>query len=76
MGIDLTEQEFDVVNLRVTAAIINDGIQGVYASKSNKTLKGYWMQIVEGYEKYFTEDELNSAIEYVPLVEEEETYEI
>jgi hypothetical protein len=65
-GLDLTEQEFDVINARVTQAFKADGIDGDnYATKSNRTTKGYWMQIVSGFEKYFTQEELNSAVEYI-----------
>jgi hypothetical protein len=70
-GLDLTVQEFDVINARVTQAFKDDGIDGDnYATKSNRTTKGYWMQIVSGFEKYFTNEELESAVDYIPLNEE------
>jgi len=72
MGIDLTEAQFDLINQRVTQEFKSDGIDGnIYATKSNPTEKGFWMQIVSGYEKYFTNEELDSAVEYVPLTNEE-----
>jgi hypothetical protein len=73
-GFDLTEQEFDLENARVTALFKADGIDGdVYATKSCPTEKGYWMQLVEGFEKYFINTQY-SLVEYVP--KEDETYEI
>ncbi len=76
MGIDLTEAEFDLINQRVTEAFKADGIEGeVYANKSCPTDKGYWLQIVSGFEKYFTIEEIVEAVPYIPK-DEEETYEI
>jgi hypothetical protein len=60
-GLDLTEQEFDTINARVSAAIGEN-----YATKTTPTNKGYWLQIVSGYMQYFTEDEINSSVEYRP----------
>lgn len=69
LGLDLTEAEFDAENARVTAEIIADNDFDdvnftTYATKSNPTDKGYWMQLVEGYEKYFA----NSQYPLVPYV--------
>jgi hypothetical protein len=76
MGIDLTEAEFDLINQRVTQAFKADGIEGeVYANKSCPTDKGYWLQIVSGFEKYFTNQELESAVHYIPK-DEEQTIEL
>ena len=60
-GLDLTEQEFDLINQRISDEI---GIN--YATKVCQTDKGYWLQIVKGYEEYFTQDEINSAIAFIP----------
>jgi len=60
-GLDLTEQEFDIVNAR-----ISDAIGENYATKTTPTNKGYWLQIVNGYNNYFTKDEINSSVEYTP----------
>jgi hypothetical protein len=60
-GLDLTEQEFDIINAR-----ISDAIKENYATKTTPTNKGYWLQIVSGYMQYFTEDEINSSVEYTP----------
>jgi len=69
MGIDLTESEFEIINDRVTEAFKADGIDGsVYATKSNVTTKGFWMQIVPGYEKYFSTQELEAAIDYEQII--------
>lgn len=74
LGFDLTEVEFDAENSRVTLLFKADGIDGdTYATKSNPTNKGYWMQIADGFEKYFSEEQLNSVVEYVPKQEENET---
>jgi hypothetical protein len=58
-GLDLTEQEFDIINAR-----ISDAIKENYATKTTPTNKGYWLQIVNGYKNYFTEEEINSSVEY------------
>jgi hypothetical protein len=60
-GLDLTEQEFDTINARVSAAIGEN-----YATKTTPTNKGYWLQIVNGYNNYFTKEEINSSVEYTP----------
>jgi uncharacterized protein YllA (UPF0747 family) len=78
VGYDLTEQEFDLENARVTAEIksdpdFNDSLFTQYASKDCPTEKGYWMQLVEGYEKYFINSEY-PLVPYIPLTEE--TYEV
>ena len=78
VGYDLTEQEFDLENARVTAEIksdpdFNDSLFTQYASKDCPTEKGYWMQLVEGYEKYFINSEY-PLVSYIPLTEE--TYEV
>jgi hypothetical protein len=71
VGLDLTEAEFDLINQRITEAFKADGIDGDnYSTKSCPTQKGYWMQIVSGFEKYFTNEELESAVDYIPLNEE------
>ena len=67
-GLDLTEEEFDLVNAEKTAIIKSKGIEcEAYAGKNCPTEKGYWLQIVEGFEDIFTEEELNKAVEYLPL---------
>jgi hypothetical protein len=77
MGLDLTEEQFDLINARVTQAFKTDGIDAEnYATKSCPTAKGYWLQIVAGCEKYFSKEELDSAVEYIPLNDEEETIEL
>lgn len=76
VGLDLTEQEFDVINQRVTNAIKVDGVEcETYAFKTNATMKGFWLPILEAYLKYFSVEEIADAVEYVPI-DEEETYEI
>jgi hypothetical protein len=60
-GLDLTEQEFDLINQRISTEIGEN-----YASKTTPTNKGYWLQIVNGYKNYFTKDEINSSVEYTP----------
>ena len=68
MGLDLTEEEFDLVNAEKTAIIKSKGIEcEAYAGKNCPTEKGYWLQIVEGFEDIFTEEELNKAVDYLPL---------
>jgi hypothetical protein len=71
LGFDLTEQEFDAENARVTALFKADGIDGdTYATKSNQTDKGYWMQLVLGYEKYFLNSQY-TLVEYLPKEDNE-----
>jgi hypothetical protein len=60
-GLDLTEQEFDLINQRISTEIGEN-----YASKTSVTDKGYWLEIVDAYEKYFTETEIESAVVYTP----------
>lgn len=77
-GYDLTEAQFDAENIRVTAEIksdpdFNDSLFTQYASKNCPTEKGYWMQLVEGYEKHF-ENTQYPLVPYIPLTEE--TYEV
>ena len=82
VGLDLTEEQFDIVNAEKTAAIRNsadfdDPLFTSYAIKNCRTAKGFWMQIVTGYEHIFSPEQLDSAVEYVPLIEQEEaTYEV
>lgn len=59
-GLDLTEQDFDVVNERISLQIGEN-----YATKICQTDKGYWLQIVKGYEQYFTSEEINSAVAFI-----------
>jgi hypothetical protein len=59
-GLDLTEQEFDIVNDRISLQIKEN-----YATKICQTDKGYWLQIVVGYEQYFTNQEMNSAVAFI-----------
>jgi hypothetical protein len=79
VGYNLTEQEFDIENARVTAEIkselnFNDIHFTQYATKNCPTEKGFWMQLVEGYEKHFVNSEY-PLVEYVPL-DNEETIEL
>jgi hypothetical protein len=68
MGLDLTEEEFDLINAEKTAIIKSRGIEcEAYASKNCPTEKGFWLQIVEGYEDIFTQEQLNKAVDYLPL---------
>jgi hypothetical protein len=60
-GLNLTEQEFDLINQRISDAI---GVN--YASKSCKTDKGYWLEIVPTYNEYFTESEIANAVVFTP----------
>lgn len=80
VGIDFTEAEFDLRNAEISEQIKvdfpEDTLFTTYATKSCPTLKGYWMQVIIGYEKYFSVEEIAGAVEYVPIEEEEETYEI
>lgn len=70
VGLDLTEQEFDVINARVTAACNADGLQCEnFAVKNCATENGFWMQVT-GFEKYFTAQELAQTIVYAPITEE------
>lgn len=72
VGLDLTEQEFDIINSRVANALTLDGIVcDSYHAKNCPTQKGYWMQVTK-FEKYFSGQQLNTAIPY----DNEETYEI
>jgi|688.fasta_scaffold90953_5 hypothetical protein len=78
LGYDLTEIEFDLENARVTAEIIaepdfDDVNFTTYATKSSPTDKGYWMQLVSGYEKHFKNTQY-PLVPYIPLTEE--TYEV
>jgi hypothetical protein len=75
VGLDLTEAEFDLVNARVTEAIKADGaICDSYADKNCPTQKGYWLQIVSGFEKYFSVEEIADVVPYI--AKEEETIEL
>jgi hypothetical protein len=77
MGIDLTEEEFDILNAEKTAILQSRGVKcEAYAAKNCPTVKGYWMQIVEGCEDIFTQEQLDSAVEYMPIIIEEETIEL
>ena len=60
-GLDLTEQEFDLINQRISNEIGEN-----YASKTSITDKGYWLEIVPTYHKYFTETEIANAVVYTP----------
>jgi hypothetical protein len=60
-GLDLTEQEFDLINQRVS-----DLIGENYASKTSVTDKGYWLEIVPTYKEYFTETEIANAVVFTP----------
>ena len=77
MGIDLTELEFDLRNAEISEQIKvdfpEDTLFTTYATKNCPTAKGYWLQIVSGYEKYFSVEEIADA---VPYIDNEETYEI
>lgn len=76
-GLDLTEVGFDTENARLTAELQGRGINcDTYAYKSNPTQKGFWLPIIEVYKDLFTQSQLDSAVEYIPIEEEEETYEI
>ena len=69
VGLDLTEQEFDTINQRVTAACNAAGITcEQYADKSQVTAKGFWMQVTL-FERFFTQEELNAVVPYEPLEE-------
>lgn len=78
IGIDLTESEFDLRNSEISEQIKvdypEDTLFTTYATKTCPTLKGYWMQIVSGYENYFRVEEIADAVPYIES--EEETYEI
>jgi hypothetical protein len=72
MGLDLTEQEFDLLNAEKTAQIKALGVDcDSYASKSCPTIKGFWMQIVEEYKDLFSQEQIAALVEYVPLIQEE-----
>ena len=77
VGLDLTEQEFDLRNAEISEQIKvdfpEDTLFTTYATKNCPTQKGYWLQIVSGYEKYFSVEEIVDA---VPYIDNEETYEI
>ncbi len=79
IGLDLTELQFDLRNAEISEQIKvdfpEDTLFTAYANKNCPTEKGYWLQIVEGYEKYFTIEEKVEAVPYIPK-DEEETYEI
>jgi len=76
-GLDLTASEFDTENARLTAELIKKGIEcEAYSYKTNPTLKGFWLVIIEAYKDLFSQEQLDSAVEYVPIEEEEETIEI
>jgi hypothetical protein len=80
VGLDLIEAEFDRINAEKSELIrnapdFNDELFTTYANKNCPTEKGFWLQIVEGYEKYFTIEEIVEAVPYIPK-DEEETYEI
>lgn len=72
-GIDLLEDEFDLRNSEISEQVKidfpEDTLFTTYATKSCPTEKGYWMQIVSGYEKYFTEEEIADAVPYIPKEE-------
>lgn len=68
LGLDLTEAQFDIRNAEITALCNADGLPcDSYAGKTNPTIKGFWMQIVNGYEDYFTQTEITNSVEYIPL---------
>lgn len=71
VGIDLTEIEFDLRNAEISEQIKvdfpDDTLFVTYATKTCPTQKGYWMQIVSGYEKYFSVEEIADAVNYIPL---------
>lgn len=78
VGLDLTEIEFDFRNAEISEQIKvdfpEDTLFTTYAAKTCPTAKGYWMQIVSGYEKYFSVEEITTAVPYTEL--EEQTYEL
>lgn len=72
IGIDLTEQEFDLRNQQISDAIrnepdFNDELFNIYAIKNSPTAKGFWLQIVAGHEKYFSIEEIAVAVPYIYL---------
>ena len=72
MGLDLTEEEFDLLNAEKTQQVKALGVDcDSYASKSCPTIKGFWMQIVEEYKDIFSQEQISAAVEYVPLIQEE-----
>jgi hypothetical protein len=79
MGIDLTELEFDLRNSQISEKIKvdfpEDTLFTTYATKTCPTDKGYWLQIVSGYEKYFSIKEIADAVPYIPK-DEEQTIEL
>jgi len=71
VGLDLTENQFDNINARVTVAANAAWLTcDAYADKKLITDKGYFMEICSGYEQFFTAQELAAAVEYVPVDEE------
>ncbi len=74
VGIYLTEVEFDKRNAEITAQCNADGLEcEAYASKLLTNGTEYFLTIVDGYEKYFTADEINNAVEWVaPVIEQNE----
>ena len=78
VGLDLTELEFDIRNSEISERIRvdfpEDTLFTIYATKTCPTSKGYWLQIVSGYEKYFSIEEIVDAVPYTEL--EEQTYEL
>jgi hypothetical protein len=77
MGLDLTEQEFDLLNAEKTQQIQALGVPcESYASKTCPTIKGFWMQIVEEYKVLFSQEQIAASVEYVPIVINEEIIEL
>jgi hypothetical protein len=79
VGLDLRESEFDLRNSQISEHIKVDFPEDTlftdYANKNCPTEKGYWLQIVSGYEKYFTIEEIVEAVPYIPK-DEEQTIEL
>lgn len=70
-GLDLTEEEFDLLNAEKSEIIrsapdFNDELFTSYASKNCPTEKGFWMQIVEAYLWIFTHEEIAKSVPYLP----------
>jgi hypothetical protein len=65
-----TIEEFNVVNERVTIDAKQEFELDVYATPLVYS-DGFFMEICQGYEKFFTTLELESSIEYVPINNEE-----
>jgi hypothetical protein len=79
LGLDITEVEFEIENDRINAEIISDPDFDddnftTYALKNCPTEKGFWMEILSGYEKYFSQAQIESGVPYTPI--EEETIEL